>query len=63
MAHGSSPNNSHRPRYAQFLKFQKAFDLSTPWGSKRREAIRERVAESGIELTDLGEKLFTQKPW
>jgi len=62
-AHGSAPNNSNRIRYAQFLKLFPASPIDPQRAEARTIAVKAKVEKSGVEVTDLGEKLFGLKPW
>jgi len=60
--HGSAPNNSNQMRMAQFLKMLQPFP-NTERGNARANFLKKKVAESGVEMTELGEKLFGFKDW
>jgi len=60
--HGSAPNNSNQMRMAQFLKMLHPFP-NTERGNARANFLKKKVAESGVEMTELGEKLFGFKDW
>lgn len=63
MAHGSAPNCSANARFCQFLKMSSALDLSSSQAKHRAAVVSKKVAASGVEMTDLGKKLFGLKPW
>ncbi|KAL5474496.1 hypothetical protein EMCRGX_G026451 [Ephydatia muelleri] len=63
VAHGSAPNNSTRARYAQFLKYQSAVSLESNRGHMRKEVLSCHVQHYGVALTELGQKLLSQRSW
>jgi len=56
--HGSAPNNSSNMRMAQFLKFLPAISRTSERALARSAFLKQKVQETGVEMTDLGEKLF-----
>lgn len=66
--HGSAPNNSSRPRYAQFLKLFPVAGCSNHVErfERRAAAIQRELAgkhAKGLRLSKLGRRLFGLDPW
>lgn len=59
MPHGSSPNQSDNPRYAQFVKMFPA----QPLNDQRSKLLRRNLRENDVEVTDLGKKLLGFEEW
>ncbi|KAF0972300.1 hypothetical protein FDP41_009203 [Naegleria fowleri] len=59
MPHGSAPNDSDRYRLCQFLKMFPA----QPLKKERMKVIQKAVDLNGMQLTELGAKLFGLKEW
>jgi len=45
-------------RMAQFLKFVRNIPKTSERGQARYEFLKQKVDQTGVEMTDLGEKLF-----
>jgi len=56
--HGSAPNESDQMRMVQFIKYLNAFPSNSERAQARSEFLKNKVNKLGIEMTDLGEKLF-----
>ncbi|XP_065189658.1 putative phytanoyl-CoA dioxygenase [Sycon ciliatum] len=63
VAHGSRPNNSTRARYVQFVKMFPSINLRSERAKNRGQLIKDKVELAGVDLTDLGKKLFALKAW
>ncbi|XP_065177873.1 putative phytanoyl-CoA dioxygenase isoform X1 [Sycon ciliatum] len=63
VAHGSRPNNSTRARYVQFVKMFPSINLRSERAKYRGQLIKDKVELAGVDLTDLGKKLFALKAW
>jgi len=66
--HGSTPNNSSRPRYAQFIKLFPVAGYGDHVGrfERRVAAIQRELAgkhAKGLRLSKLGRRLFGLDPW
>jgi len=64
--HGSRPNNSSRPRYAQFFRMSRAAPFDSERMQARAAVVSKYLKSSGIkakDITPLGENLFGLKPW
>jgi hypothetical protein len=63
--HGSRPNDSKRPRYAQFIKmFPAAMDAAR--AKRRAQCVKQHIDRSGFDekqITELGRKLFGYEVW
>ncbi len=64
-AHGSAPNDSANPRYAQFFKVFEALPLDQERAIARAEVLAQKIRDIGAEneVTELGKKMFGWKPW
>jgi len=63
-AHGSAPNDSNTPRYAQFFKVFPAIPMGAERRATRSKAISQRISDAGFtEMTELGKKILGVEPW
>lgn len=61
--HGSRPNNSSNPRYAQFFKMFPALPLESERAKFRALKIKEKIEEVKFQPSELGKNLFGLEPY
>ena len=61
--HGSLPNNSNRPRFAQFMKFFPAIDINSERGQNRAASLKKILNENEFEPSELGNRIFGLSPY
>lgn len=56
--HGSTPNNSTKPRYAQFFKMFPKLPADSARAKNRSVSVKKRLDEVGFVPSELGKKVF-----